>query len=153
MDKRKTLGDHTVTEPSVARPLTIPQPVNMKMDQVIEARTIPYEAVYYLKWTTFFIALEYTFFLACQLLSWFFLETFIQSIHWGLGLGLLGGYLFFAALMTVLCERRWIFPLKIFEGLSYCVLICWATVYLDFSFMSLSYMIIGTAILMWAFVS
>lgn len=152
MDKRKTLGDHPVTEPSVARPLTGTQPLTVKMTQAIEARTIPFDGVLYIKWSAFFIALEYTFFLACQLLSWFFLETVIETTHWGLGLGLLGAYLIFGGLMVLWCERRWIFPIKVLESLSYCVLICWGVVYLDFSIMSLSYMVVGTTIIMWAFV-
>lgn len=152
-DKRLNMTEHPVTEPCLGSPVAVKTVIHVNVEQAIQTPQIPFDALHYLKWSMLFIGIEHALFLTCQLLSWYFLENVIEAVHWGLGLGLLCAYLVLAGFMIFWCEKRWAFAIKLVEGLTFCVLISWAVVYLDFSIMSLSYMIVLAVILMWAFVS
>lgn len=108
-----------------------------------------------LYWTLFLYLIEYLLIFAFQLISYLTLETKFKDSTWVTGLVLLLVYLAVCAAMILLVGRGYwkiAFVVKFFEFALHFVLLGWAVAYLDFSLMSLSYMIVLDIIVLFIFV-
>lgn len=99
--------------------------------------------------------IEYLLIFGFQLASYLALVDKFHEIHWGLGLGLLLGFLTFAVILYFLVLKRfWVlaFCFKFLEFGTYLVLMGWAVARLDFAFLSFSYMMILNILIVAVFV-
>lgn len=121
------------------------QPAVERVQILIDSKRI-------LQFSFLFIFFEYLIILGLQFVSWFAIKDFIKSTTYITGVVLLLVYLILAILMIFLTEKINPIILKICEFLVYLCLVSWALAFLDFSFFSLSYMIMFTFLLFWIFV-
>lgn len=97
----------------------------------------------------FYILLEYVLYLTFQLVSYFAIKNFWISTTYVLGTVLLLLYgILISFLIRVEKNMDRLFPmiLKFLEFIVYLILISWGAAYLDFSFLSLSYVMIFNVI-------
>jgi len=141
------------TEKTVIPKIIIPEIVeHAKIESAIKKEPILILSNRLLQFCLFFLFLENAAILGCQLISWFLLTTFINSTTIIPGIVLLCVYLVVSVLLMLFSERYNMVILKAFEFLLYLTLLCWALVYLDFSFFCLSYMMMYSLLLFWLFV-
>lgn len=141
-------------EKTVIPKIIIPESVEqVKIVIAIKKDAIPVNSKRLVQFALFFIFVENALILGCQLVSWFVLQTFIKSTTIIPGIVFLCVYLVVGILLMIFSQKYNMVVLKVFEFTLYLVLVCWTLVYLDFSFFSLSYMMMYSVFLFWLFVT